>query len=55
VLKLIAEGKSNPEIANLLTIRLNTVHTYLKRIRFKLDIQDMPGLINFARENGLLK
>jgi len=55
VLKLMAEGKSNPEIANLLTIRLNTVHTYLKRIRNKLDIQDTPGLINFARNNGLLK
>ncbi|RLT33801.1 MAG: PAS domain S-box protein [Chloroflexi bacterium] len=36
VLKLIAEGKSNPEIASILTIRLNTVHTYLKRIRYTI-------------------
>ena len=55
VLKLMAEGKSNPEIADALTIRLNTVHTYLKRIRLKLDIQDNPGLIAFARANGLLE
>ncbi len=55
VLKLMAEGKSNPEIADALTIRLNTVHTYLKRIRLKLDIQDTPGLIAFARANGLLE
>jgi PAS domain S-box-containing protein len=55
VLTLMAEGKSNPEIANILTIRLNTVHTYLKRIRSKLDIQDTPGLIHFARDNGLLR
>ncbi len=55
VLRLIAEGKSNPEIADILTIRLNTVHTYLKRIRFKLDIQDIPGLIEFARRNRLLE
>jgi PAS domain S-box-containing protein len=55
VLKLMAEGKSNPEIADALTIRLNTVHTYLKRIRLKLDIQDNPGLIAFARANGLVE
>lgn len=55
VLRLMAEGKSNPEIADILTIRLNTVHTYLKRIRHKLDIQDIPGLIEFARNNGLLE
>lgn len=54
VLKLMAEGKSNPEIASILTIRLNTVHTYLKRIRHKLDIQDIAGLTAFARKNGLL-
>jgi len=55
VLKLMAEGRSNPEIADALTIRLNTVHTYLKRIRHKLDIQDIPGLVDFARQNGLLE
>jgi DNA-binding CsgD family transcriptional regulator len=54
VLKLMAEGKSNPEIASILTIRLNTVHTYLKRIRHKLDIQNIAGLTAFARNNGLL-
>ncbi len=54
VLKLMAEGKSNPEIANILTIRLNTVHTYLKRIRHKLDIQESAGLAALARKNGLL-
>lgn len=54
VLKLMAEGKSNPEIADLLTVRLNTVHTYLKRIRAKLEIQDTPGLIDFARKYGLI-
>lgn len=55
VLKLTAEGKSNPEIADILTIRLNTVHTYLKRIRHKLDIQDMQGLVKFARENKIIQ
>lgn len=55
VLKLMAEGKSNPEIATRLTVQLNTVHTYLKRIRSKLGIQDTLGLINFARDHGLLR
>jgi DNA-binding NarL/FixJ family response regulator len=54
VLKLMADGKTNPEIAEALTIRLNTVHTYLKRIRQKLDIQDAASLIAFASANGLL-
>jgi DNA-binding CsgD family transcriptional regulator len=55
VLKLTAEGKSNPEIADILTVRLNTVHTYLKRIRHKLDIQDLSGLVKFAKENKIIQ
>jgi hypothetical protein len=31
------------------------VHTYLKRIRHKLDIQDVPGLVKFARENKMIE
>ncbi len=55
VLMLTAEGKTNPEIANSLTVSLNTVHTYLRRIRQKLDIHDIPGLIEFAQNNNLLE
>ncbi len=55
VLQMVVEGKTNAEIADLLTITLNTVHTYLKRIRTKLDIHDIPGLVKFAQDNGLIE
>ena len=53
VLQLMVEGKSNVEIANLLSVTPATVYTYSKRIRNKLDISDLPGLIKFAIENNL--
>jgi CheY-like chemotaxis protein/DNA-binding CsgD family transcriptional regulator len=55
VLQLMVEGKSTTEISEILTVTINTVHTYLKRIRRKLDIQDVPGLVKFAQESGLLE
>lgn len=55
VLRLAVEGKTNPEIAKILTITLGTVHTYLKRTRHKLDIQDLPGLVKFAQDHGLIE
>ncbi len=54
VLQLIVQGKTNAEVADILTITVNTVHTYLKRIRRKLDIYDMPSLIKFAQKHGLI-
>lgn len=55
VFQMVVEGKTNPEIADLLTITLNTVHTYLKRIRTKLDTYDTPGLVKIAQEHGLIE
>ena len=51
----MVEGKTNPEIADILTVTLNTVHAYLKRIRRKLDVQDGPGLVKFAQDHGLIE
>ncbi|HRV92467.1 MAG TPA: response regulator [Anaerolineae bacterium] len=53
VLQLMVEGKTNVDIANLLSVTPATVYTYSKRIRNKLDIPDLPGLIKFAMENNL--
>ncbi len=55
VLQLTVEGKTNPEIAELLTVMPNTIHTYLKRIRRKLGIQDVPALVKFAQDHGLIE
>ncbi|GAB4429144.1 MAG: hypothetical protein Fur0044_26890 [Anaerolineae bacterium] len=53
VLRLMAQGKSNAEIADLLTVAITTVHTYTGRIKEKLGIQNLPGLIKFALEHNL--
>ncbi len=52
VLRLVAEGKCNAEIAEILSVAVNTVYTYLKRIRQKLDIQNVSSLAMFAQEHG---
>ncbi len=46
VLRLLAEGKTNVEIADILTVTPSTVHTYTSRIKQKLDIDHLPGLTN---------
>lgn len=53
VLKLVAGGKNTPEIAAILTVTPSTVHTYNKRIREKLDIHDLAGLVKFALAHQL--
>ena len=52
VLRLVAEGKSNAEIAGILSVTVNTSYTYLKRIRQKLNLQNVSSLAIFAQEHG---
>lgn len=53
VLKLLAAGKSSPEIAEILHISRTTVVTYRSRIMQKLDIHTLAELVKFALQNGL--
>ena len=53
ILQLIVEGKSNPEIAKLLSLSVKTVETYRSRLMDKLDLKDLPGLVKFAIRHGL--
>jgi DNA-binding NarL/FixJ family response regulator len=53
VLRLLAQGKTNAEIAGLLTVATTTIHTYTGRIKEKLAIPNLPGLIKFAIEHDL--
>ncbi len=52
VLRLVSEGKSNAEVAEILSVSVNTVYTYLKRIRQKLNLQHVSSLAIFAQEHG---
>lgn len=54
VIKLIASGKINKEIADILCISINTVITHRKNISSKLGIKSASGLSLYAMMNGLI-
>jgi two-component system, NarL family, response regulator NreC len=54
VLQLVAEGKSNKEIANLLNLSLYTVETHRSNILGKLNLQSVPELILFGLRKGVI-
>jgi two-component system nitrate/nitrite response regulator NarL len=54
VLKQLAEGKSNKEIARILDISVRTVETHRQNIKQKLNIHTAAGLARYAIENGLV-
>ena len=54
VLRQIALGKLNKEIADFLCISINTVITHRKNISAKLGIKSASGLGRFAMMNGLV-
>jgi DNA-binding NarL/FixJ family response regulator len=53
ILELVAEGRTNKQIASTLHLSPSTVSTYRSRMMKKLGIDDLAGLIRFAVENGL--
>jgi two-component system response regulator NreC len=48
VLRLIAQGKRNKEIAADLTVSVNTVETHRKHIMEKLDLHNTAEIVRFA-------
>ena len=54
ILQLIAEGKSNKEIANLLNLSLYTVETHRSNILGKLNLHSVPELILYAVRKGVI-
>lgn len=52
VLKLVAAGRSNPEIARKLGLSPRTAGNHRYNIMKKLDIHDVTGLVAFAIQNG---
>lgn len=48
VLQLIAEGKTNKEIAVALSLSVNTVETHRKHLMEKLDLHNTAELVRFA-------
>lgn len=54
VLQLIAQGKSNTEMADILAVTRPTISTYRARIMNKLGLDDLPALMKFALDHGLI-
>ena len=54
VMKLLANGKSVSEIAEMLSLSVTTVSTYRARVMVKMDLKSNSDLTKYAIENNLL-
>jgi two-component system response regulator NreC len=54
VLQLVAEGRSNKEVAALLNLSLYTVETHRTHILQKLNLHSVPDLILYAVRKGII-
>jgi DNA-binding NarL/FixJ family response regulator len=53
--QLIAEGKSNKEIAELFRISVKTVETHRAAIMRKLHLESFAALVRYAIKNGIVE
>src|SRR4051812_30354283 len=54
ILQLVAEGKINKEVANILKLSLYTVESHRGNIFEKLDLHSVPELILYAVRKGII-
>jgi DNA-binding NarL/FixJ family response regulator len=55
VMQLVAEGKTNKEVAVKLDISVKTVETHRKHIMSKLDLHSMSDLVRYAIQNRIIE
>lgn len=55
ILQLIAEGRTNKEIAEQLQTSIKTVDTHRTHIMKRLNIHDLAGLVKYAVRTGLIE
>ena len=54
VLTLVAEGRTNQEIANQLVLSVKTVQAHRANVMEKLGLHDVTHLVRFAMRHGLI-
>jgi DNA-binding NarL/FixJ family response regulator len=55
VLRLVALGHTNQQIADMLYLSVKTVETYRARAMDKLELRSRAALVRYALQRGLLK
>jgi DNA-binding NarL/FixJ family response regulator len=55
VLKLVAEGRSNKEVAALLDISIKTAMSHREHVMEKLGVHNRTDLIRFALRHGVIR
>jgi len=55
VLQLLAEGKTNKEVASILGISTRTAETHRADIMHKLDLKSLSDLVRYAVRNGVIR
>ena len=55
VMQLIAEGKSNKEVAQQLDVSVKTVESHRRNLMVKLDIHETAGIVRHAMKLGLIQ
>jgi len=53
IVRLVADGNSNIEVAAILGLSPRTVETYRLRLMKKLGIEGLPSLIKYAIRTGI--
>jgi two-component system, NarL family, response regulator NreC len=54
ILQLLAEGKSNKDVAGILNLSTNTVETHRTRIMQKLDLHSTAEIVLYAVRKGII-
>ena len=55
VLQLVAEGKSNKEVAQILNVAVSTVESHRKHIMEKLNLHNTAAMVRFAARKGIVQ
>jgi DNA-binding CsgD family transcriptional regulator len=55
IVQLLAEGKSNKEVADLLGISVKTAETHRANIMLKMDFHSITELVRYAVRNKIIQ